>query len=662
MVEQQNNYPIINDIITLLPDMLTNDVRQLMNKGIFNEEQVKEIVQLIKEFKQRKDITLEEKLKCQLGLASLYSRALILVDYEESINISEKVYQSAMKLGNFQIAIKSLYVMGSCFHFMSKFKKVFEVLERIEKLLNHLSILQKADYLSFKGWYCFFKGNFDNAIDYASQSLELRKEFANNNELSESYYQLISHFKSKGELNKALEFEEPALTLNNLQSGIEAQLLGQLGEVYANKGELDQSLIYYEKVLELEKETKAIHPNFARKFDFIVGSFRIGNFYRLKGDFDQALLYLGNFLKYAETIGHKYFTTQSLFWIIVLNLEKNSITEAQKYLKRLETVVENVESPLFSQTYRIAKALILKSSTRSINKGEAERILKKVAEEDVTYHEINTIALISLCDLLLAELGTSNDIGILEEINPYITKLLEHAENQQSYRWIAEIYLLKAKISQIKFNLDDARKFLTKAQKIANKHGLKLLAQKISQEHDKLLGELNTWQTFRETQASLSKRMNLISVDGVIERLLHKRTIIPPELDDEESIFLLIMGRDGISYFNHPFVENWNFDDIFSSFMSAFNSFSSEIFAKNIDRIRIDENIILITPVDSFLVCYVIKGQSFTALQKLNRFSDAIKWNTEISEALKKSVQTGEELDLTNPASLGIVVNEIFSR
>ncbi|MHA2270040.1 MAG: hypothetical protein ACXAB8_19765, partial [Promethearchaeota archaeon] len=109
MVEQQNNYPIINDIITLLPDMLTNDVRQLMNKGIFNEEQVKEIVQLIKEFKQRKDITLEEKLKCQLGLASLYSRALILVDYEESINISEKVYQSAMKLGNFQIAIKSLY-------------------------------------------------------------------------------------------------------------------------------------------------------------------------------------------------------------------------------------------------------------------------------------------------------------------------------------------------------------------------------------------------------------------------------------------------------------------------------------------------------------------------------------------------------------------------
>ena len=66
-------------------------------------------------------------------------------------------------------------------------------------------------------------------------------------------------------------------------------------------------------------------------------------------------------------------------------------------------------------------------------------------------------------------------------------------------------------------------------------------------------------------------------------------------------------------------------------------------------------------PVDSYLVCYVIKEQSYSALQKLNRFSDSIKWNTEISEALKKSVKTGEELDLNNPTSLGTVVNEIFN-
>jgi hypothetical protein len=345
-----------------------------------------------------------------------------------------------------------------------------------------------------------------------------------------------------------------------------------------------------------------------------------------------------------------------------VNIEKNSIEQAQNYFEHLKMVVDETEgSPLYSQIYRTARALVLKSSPRAIFRGEAEKILKELAEEEVTYHEINTIALISLCDLLLMELRTTNDANILDEIKPYISRLLNDAENQESYRWIAEIYLLKAKISQIKLNLDDARKFLTRAQKIANDHGLQLLAQKTSLEHDKLLEELDTWHIFRDTQASLSKRMNLVSVEGVIERMIHKRTIDPPELADEDQILLLIMGRDGVSYFNYPFIEDWNFDDIFSSFMSAFNSFSDEIFSESIDRIKIGENVILIKPVESFLICYVIKGQSYSALQKLSRFSDAIKWKPEIWNTLNKSIKTSEMLELNNPPSLGDVVKEIFN-
>ncbi|MFW9875704.1 MAG: hypothetical protein ACFFG0_21585 [Candidatus Thorarchaeota archaeon] len=90
------------------------------------------------------------------------------------------------------------------------------------------------------------------------------------------------------------------------------------------------------------------------------------------------------------------------------------------------------------------------------------------------------------------------------------------------------------------------------------------------------------------------------------------------------------MDNSGATYFNHPFIANWDYSDLFSSFMSAFNTFSSEIFSKSIDRIRIGENTILINPVESFLTCYVIKGQSYPALQKLTRFTDAIRENSEI--------------------------------
>jgi hypothetical protein len=96
--------------------------------------------------------------------------------------------------------------------------------------------------------------------------------------------------------------------------------------------------------------------------------------------------------------------------------------------------------------------------------------------------------------------------------------------------------------------------------------------------------------------------------------------------------------------------------------MSAFETFSSEVFSESIDRIKIGENLILINPLESLLVCYVVKGQSYPALQKLHRFSDAIKWNTEIRESLNRALQTGEVLELDNPPSLGDVVNENFTQ
>jgi hypothetical protein len=65
--------------------------------------------------------------------------------------------------------------------------------------------------------------------------------------------------------------------------------------------------------------------------------------------------------------------------------------------------------------------------------------------------------------------------------------------------------------------------------------------------------------------------------------------------------------------------------------------------------------------VESFLACYVIKGQSYPALQKLTRFSEAIRENTEIWQALNKSVKTSEMLELDKPSALKTVITEIFS-
>jgi hypothetical protein len=120
------------------------------------------------------------------------------------------------------------------------------------------------------------------------------------------------------------------------------------------------------------------------------------------------------------------------------------------------------------------------------------------------------------------------------------------------------------------------------------------------------------------------------------------------------------MDKSGTAYFTHSFIGDWDFDDLFSSFMSAFNTFTGEIFSKSIDRVKVGDNTILINPVESFLACYVIKGQSYPAQQKLTRFSNTIKATTEIWEALNKAAKISEMLELDNPPSMGNIVNEIF--
>ncbi|MFW9825585.1 MAG: serine/threonine-protein kinase, partial [Candidatus Thorarchaeota archaeon] len=101
---------------------------------------------------------------------------------------------------------------------------------------------------------------------------------------------------------------------------------------------------------------------------------------------------------------------------------------------------------------------------------------------------------------------------------------------------------------------------------------------------------------------------------------------------------------------------------LFTSFMSALSTLSSEIFSESIDRIQIGENTILINPVESFLVCFVIRGQSYLGIQKLNYFTESIRRDPEIWESLNMAIQTGEELDIIYFPSLLALINEIFHK
>jgi tetratricopeptide (TPR) repeat protein len=666
-------------------------------KKLMRESKYEEALGTIKLFENKVGITDEEKLSALILEGKLY---LYIGKLQEAIKVGEFAYNISQKLRNISGTIEAL-LLKSNITFLGDPDECLKITQEAENLIDKLEketssklLRERAANLYAKAWGLNNKGDYNAAmeparlslslrkklgkklsialtlrlvghiydrigepelgLDYAMESLELQKELNYSVGIAMSLQTIGNLYLSLGEINKAILFNHQALEVKQIDFITSFVARSNIGRIYGLKGELDQALKHYKQALAFSAGMGFKHPNMALNW------VNIGTIYRMKGDYKQAVEFFKRNLESTDWVSPIYLK-HSLFYLVLINLDLGLLEEAKKHLILLKEESEKLGIKLYNQTYQIAKALVLKASGLTRNRFESEKLLKHIAKEEVLEPEIYIISLVSLCKYLLEELESSNNLEIISEINPVITRLLEIAEKQHSYSIQAEVNLLQGRLALMTLKLNDARHFLTTAQKIADDYGLSLFAQEISYEHDNLLEELETWQSFKEKKVPVSKRMRLAAVDGVMERMLGKRAIEPADIVEEEPILLLIMDNNGATYFNHPFIANWDHSDLFSLFLSAFNTFSDEIFSKSIDRIRIGENTILIDPVEPFLTCYVIKGQSYLALQKLTRFTEAIRGNSEIWQSLNKSVKTSEMLELEKPSALKTVINEIFS-
>jgi len=588
---------------------------------LLNEGKEEEAWQIIENWEKKEHLNPEEK---HLYFAFKGSILLLTGRLEETLKIVEEHYQESISQNNTLYAIDALIWKSITLFMFLRLPEMGECItlceDMLESMLNEpVSEIEWRQAMTWyiKGYYLFNTNRFNKALK------ELKKSF----KIIEKYEYL---------------------------SVVKPIILSAFGLVYTGIGELDLALSSHNESLNLSKGDYMVI-----KLINATSYYDIGMIYFQRGELDLAIENYEKSLK----LWSQFTSPMAIAWVgieynslIKVFLYKDAPERAKEYLDRFQKYNEGKKTPnlLF---FNLSKAQILRSSTRTRDQADAERELKKI----IIFFQYFTPALIELSDLYIAEYQTTHNLEILKEIQPLIEGLLGVSESINSYSLQAHAFLLRAKLSFLQINMGDARRYLTQAQKIAQEHGLLLLAREISAEHDKILEQINEWESLKRKKSSIKERMDLASLDITIDRMQGRRALDPPELVEEKPILLLIMSKDGVPYFNHSFIEGWDDQDLFSGFMSAFNSFSSEFFSKSIDRIKIDENIILLRPVESFMICYVIKGQSYPALMKLTRFSDAIKWKSEIWEALNRAVKTSEMLEFHKPSSLGDVVNEIFN-
>jgi tetratricopeptide (TPR) repeat protein len=603
---------------------MTDSISKEIDRGwelLFNEGKLEAALNLVLGI-EKKNLTREMNLRCQILKGIIKYQLGRPEEVEEVQKITNYAIQESKKLRNLKILTETLFLELAIVHTYDRTLNLDSDVTYLEKFIKespHESTVEldhaEAIVKFIKSWFYWGAGVLDPALELLKDSHDIIKRYKEQTFLESNIYLLLGHlYENKGELDLALSSLKKSLEyikLNTiLSNGLKGSAFNKLANVYYQMSNLDLAVDYSKKSIE--------------------------------------------FLEPIEIPIYSIETSWAYDTLIKLFLDKNSLELAKEYLEYFDQY--NKKHGIYGdmiQWYELSEARILKSSNRTRDRAKAEEILKKIKNIPD--------ASIQLSELYLEELRTTNNLEILDDIQPLITRLLKESERMNSYSLQAQTILLNGKLSLLRFNIGDARGYLTQAQRIAEEHSLQLLAREISNEHDRLLEYMDKLKNAKESEISISERMNLTALDETVVYMQGRRALDPPEIVKEDSILLLIMDHDGVSYFNHSFIDEWDYHDLFSSFMSAFNTFSSEIFSDSIDRIKIGENLILIKPIEQFLVCYVIKGQSYPALQKLNRFSDAIKWKPDIWKALNKAVHTSEVLELNNPVSLGEIMNEIFN-
>ncbi|MEJ2277472.1 MAG: hypothetical protein P8Y70_06955, partial [Candidatus Lokiarchaeota archaeon] len=342
--------------------------------------------------------------------------------------------------------------------------------------------------LLHKAGYLFNMGNLNQSLSYVNEVLKIAKDIEN---------------------KKLLMHTTKLLLFNN-----------------SLKGNLDRNLKYIERYLALAEELND-------KQEIIGALNSYGIFFMEQGDFDRSLGYLEQSLSLCNEI-HSFKTVVVLSSLFELYLHMGALEKAQQCLNHMKHVESQVDFESGTNFYTIAKAIILKRSPQKVNQLKAKEILKHLIEEVHPFSDLNYNALIELCDLNLLELRETNNLKLIDDIQPYFTQLKNIAKNEQSYWLLVEVLSLQAKLKLITFEFKESQKLLRQAIDISEKHGLKRLNKRIAEEQDELSKNYIKWEKMKLSGANISERINLTHLDEQIKNLLWKRKYLKRTIKQDQ--------------------------------------------------------------------------------------------------------------------------------
>ncbi len=467
---------------------------------------------------------------------------------------------------------------------------------------------------------------------------------------------LISRYQ--GKINDSLDLFFRSLAKseeieNNLEKCI---CLHNIGKIYLYKGDPSLARQFFDRSMSLASEIQD-------PVEIAVIQSNIGITHQMMGEMILASKNLNNGLNGFEKENHRKGQAEALYHLIKLNLLEGNEKKVLSHVEKIKKIANKEKDPYIKQISDLSIASVLKTSNRMGEWGEAQEMFQSLLNKGMIKNEFAMEAQTSLCELLLREYGTFENEEILKEIEDITNTLYNYAIKQNSMLMQAQTAWLKSKLALLKLDIKQARQLLAQAQEIANTQGLKHLAMLISSEHDSLLGQLAKYDTFVDHTTMEEEGIQPQQLETTVLDMIRQNMPIITERPQEEPVMFLVVTGLGASLYSKNFLTSDQIDDrTIGGFLTAVQGFGKEMLgeSQSIDRIMYEEFTITLKALKSVMFCYVFKGQSYSALEKMDQLMKKIPESSEIYKILYSAPQEIQKLSKEHKDDLDRFISEIF--
>ena len=534
----------------------------------------------------------------------------------------------------------------------------FEMIQKINNLTKKQENFRVGSIHFWKGYTLKILGKIEQAIEEFKNAIKHYEEVKLTFHLIQAYWHCSEGYTQIGMYGKSYEFYLKSQQLNDSFSSSNQEYwkmtnIFKKGSMYSRKGELHLALESYKDGLFLARKYRYM-------VDCIAGLTGIGYIYGELGKKEKALEFHNEAMNIAKK--NKIDHVGLLKNLFDNYVSMNDLSSAKEIFHQIEKIwLKYQDNKVIDLMYHSSKAILLKISGRTRDLAEAQEIFQSIANEEVTSLYYTQNAILNLSEMLIDEFKNSQKEEILYELTSFLEPLQITAKKHESYKILAETYLLSAKLNMLQFNFTKARNYLTKAQTIAENQGFNAFAIRTSNEHDEFLQNLEIWEQMKKDNLPIVNQIVKTKIMEQISINLKKRPEEENELSSESPILLLLMANSGNPIYTKVFNSDWNVNEtLFSSFLAAFNSFSGEIFSEGLDRAKFGKFKILMAGIPPLMSCYVFEGQSFLAHQKFAKFNENIHKSGEIWSKLERANQKNQVMQQNSSKEIEQLIHTIF--